>query len=91
LVRRERTLRHTKALGTRRKRRRGHGHRPNPQGIVSTVLQGRGGGSGVNVNERYVFAYRIRDGLVVEGWEHHTMDEALAALRERTSQKPELA
>ncbi|HWW90446.1 MAG TPA: nuclear transport factor 2 family protein [Solirubrobacteraceae bacterium] len=53
--------------------------------IVSTVLHGRGGASGVDVNDRYVFAYRMRDGLVVEGWEYHTMDAALAAVRERLS------
>src|SRR3954451_17613003 len=28
--------------------------------IVSTVLHGRGGGSGVDVTDRYVFAYRVR-------------------------------
>jgi ketosteroid isomerase-like protein len=53
--------------------------------VVSTVMHASGGGSGIEVEDRYVFAYRLRDGLVVEGWEHHTMEEALAALRERTT------
>jgi ketosteroid isomerase-like protein len=56
--------------------------------IVSTVLHGRGGGSGVDVDDRYVFEYKVRDGLVVDGWEYHTMDEALTALGERTSKEP---
>jgi ketosteroid isomerase-like protein len=49
--------------------------------IVSTVLHGRGGGSGIEVEDRYVFAYKMREGLVVEGREYHTTDQALAALR----------
>ena len=51
--------------------------------IVSTVMHASGGSSGIEVEDRYVFAYRIRDGVIVEGWEHHTMDEAVAALRKR--------
>ena len=50
--------------------------------IVATVLHGRGGGSGADVDDRYVFAYRLRDGLIVEGWEYHTMEEAIVAVRE---------
>jgi len=53
--------------------------------IVTTVMHASGGGSGVKVEDRYVFAYRIVDGVVVEGWEHHTMDEAVAALRRRVA------
>jgi ketosteroid isomerase-like protein len=53
--------------------------------IVSAVLHGRGGSSGVDVNDRYVFAYKMREGLVIEGWEYHTMDEALAALGKQRS------
>jgi hypothetical protein len=52
--------------------------------IVSTVMHASGGGSDVQVEDRYGFAYRIDDGLMVEGWEHRTMDEALAALHSRT-------
>jgi ketosteroid isomerase-like protein len=44
--------------------------------IVSTVLHGRGGGSGVEVNDHYVFVYKVRDGLVVEGWSFNTMEQA---------------
>jgi ketosteroid isomerase-like protein len=51
--------------------------------IVSTVMHASGGSSGIEVEDRYVYAYRIRDGVIVEGWEHHTMDEAVAALRLR--------
>jgi ketosteroid isomerase-like protein len=53
--------------------------------IVSTVMHARGGQSGVEIEDRYVFAYRVRDAVIVEGWEHHTMDEAQTALRERIS------
>jgi ketosteroid isomerase-like protein len=53
--------------------------------IVSTLMHASGGGSGVGVEDRYVFAYRVQDGVVVEGWEHHTMDEAVAGLRERSA------
>jgi ketosteroid isomerase-like protein len=51
--------------------------------IVSTRMHASVGGSAGEVEDRYVFAYRVRDRLVVEGWEHHTMDEAVAALRDR--------
>jgi len=37
-------------------------------------------GSGISVNEAYVFVIRVRDGLVVEGWEYRTMEEALEAV-----------
>lgn len=47
--------------------------------IASTVLNGRGSASGANVKEPYVFVYRYRDGLVVEGWEYKTVAEALTA------------
>ena len=57
--------------------------------IVATVMHASGGQSGVDVEDRYVFAYRIRDALIVEGWEHHTMDEALTALRGRTALNPD--
>jgi hypothetical protein len=55
--------------------------------IVSTLMHASGGGSDIQVEDRYVFAYRIDGDVVVEGWEHHTMAEALSALRGRTGAK----
>ena len=52
--------------------------------VVSTVLHGRGGSSGVAVDDHYVFAYKVQGGVVVEGREFHTMDEALSFLRARS-------
>jgi ketosteroid isomerase-like protein len=48
--------------------------------IASTVLHGRGSASGAQVNEPYVFVYKLRDGLIVEGWEYRTKQEALEAV-----------
>jgi ketosteroid isomerase-like protein len=48
--------------------------------IASTMMQGRGAASGVSVEDAYVFVYRLRDGLVVEGWEYRTEQEALKAV-----------
>jgi ketosteroid isomerase-like protein len=45
--------------------------------IVSTVLHGRGGGSGIQVDDRYVFVYKLRDGVVIEGHEYKTLKQAL--------------
>jgi ketosteroid isomerase-like protein len=52
--------------------------------IASTVLHGRGSASGADVNDVYVFVYRLRDGLIVEGSEYRTKAKALeaAGLRE---------
>jgi ketosteroid isomerase-like protein len=47
--------------------------------IASTLLQGRGSASGADVTDAYVFVYKARDGLVVEGWEYKTKAEALEA------------
>jgi ketosteroid isomerase-like protein len=47
--------------------------------IASTVMHGRGAASGASVDDAYVFVYRLRDGLVVEGWEYKTRLEALRA------------
>jgi ketosteroid isomerase-like protein len=50
--------------------------------IASTVLHGvlRGQGSASpGVSDTYVFVYKLRDGLVVEGWEYRTKQEALEA------------
>ena len=48
--------------------------------IVSTVLHGRGAASAASVDDAYVFVYKLRDGLVVEGWEYRTRQEALKAV-----------
>jgi hypothetical protein len=32
------------------------------------------------VSDTYVFVYKLRDGLVVEGWEYKTKQEALEAV-----------
>jgi len=50
--------------------------------IVSTVLHAvlHGQGSGAGVSDTYVFVYKLRDGLVVEGWEYRTKEEALEAV-----------
>ena len=48
--------------------------------IASTMMHGRGAASGVSVEDAYVFVYRLRDGLVVEGWEYRTEQEALKAV-----------
>jgi ketosteroid isomerase-like protein len=36
--------------------------------------------SGADVADAYVFVYRLRDGLIVEGWEYRTRQEALKAV-----------
>jgi ketosteroid isomerase-like protein len=46
--------------------------------VASTILHGRGSASGAQISDPYVFVYEIHDGLVVEGWEFRTMEEALA-------------
>jgi ketosteroid isomerase-like protein len=51
--------------------------------IASTLLHGllRGQGSAsAGVSDTYVFAYKLRDGLIVEGWEYRTKQEALEAV-----------
>jgi ketosteroid isomerase-like protein len=53
--------------------------------IAVTTLHGRGGASGLEVEDDYVFVYRIRDGLIIEGWEYRTKDEALSAVGARRS------
>jgi ketosteroid isomerase-like protein len=49
--------------------------------IASTVMHGQGSASGVAVNDAYVFVYKLRDGLIVEGWEYRTRREALDSLK----------
>ena len=50
--------------------------------IVSTVLTAvpQGSASGAGVSDTYVFVYKLRDGLIVEGWEYRTKQEALEAV-----------
>ena len=52
--------------------------------ITSTVLhampQGQENASGPGVSDTYVFVHKLRDGLVVEGWEYRTKQEALEAV-----------
>jgi ketosteroid isomerase-like protein len=48
--------------------------------IASTVLHGRGSASGADVSDAYVFVYKLRDGLIVEGWEYRTRQQALEAV-----------
>ena len=48
--------------------------------IASTMIHGRGAVSGASVEDAYVVVYRLRDGLVVEGWEYRTEQEALEAV-----------
>jgi ketosteroid isomerase-like protein len=48
--------------------------------IAATVMHGRGSASGADVTDAYVFVYELRDGLIVEGWEYRTRQEALKAV-----------
>jgi ketosteroid isomerase-like protein len=48
--------------------------------IASTMIHGRGAASGASVEDAYVVVYRLRDGLIVEGWEYRTEQEALKAV-----------
>ena len=48
--------------------------------IASTMMHGRGAASGASVEDAYVIVYQLRDGLVVEGWEYRTEQEALKAV-----------
>jgi ketosteroid isomerase-like protein len=47
--------------------------------IASTVVHARMKGGG-EVRDDYVFVLQIRNGLVVEGWEYRTKEEALEAV-----------
>lgn len=46
--------------------------------VLHAVLRGHGSAS-AGVGDTYVFVYKLRDGLVVEGWEYRTKQEALEA------------
>ena len=45
--------------------------------VLHAVLHGQGSAS---VRDTYVFVHKLRHGLVVEGWEYRTKQEALEAL-----------
>jgi ketosteroid isomerase-like protein len=48
--------------------------------VLHVVLHGQGSASGAGVSDTYVFVHKLRDGLVVEGWEYRTKQEALEAV-----------
>ena len=48
--------------------------------IASTVIRCRVRDSDITVDDAYVFVTKVREGLVVEGWEYQTMKEALEAV-----------
>ena len=47
--------------------------------VLHAVLRGQGSAS-AGVSDTYVFVYKLRDGLIVEGWEYRTKQEALEAV-----------
>ena len=47
--------------------------------VLHAVLHGQGSAS-AGVSDTYVFVHKLRDGLVVEGWEYRTKQEALEAV-----------
>jgi ketosteroid isomerase-like protein len=48
--------------------------------VLHVVVRGQGSASAAGVSDTYVFVYKLRDGLVVEGWEYRTKQEALEAV-----------
>ena len=48
--------------------------------VLHVVLRGQGSASGTSVSDTYVFVHKLRDGLIVEGWEYRTKQEALEAV-----------
>ena len=48
--------------------------------VLQAVLHGQGSASGAGVSDTYVFVFKLRDGLGVEGWEYRTKQEALEAV-----------
>jgi ketosteroid isomerase-like protein len=53
--------------------------------IAAATLCGRGRDTGAEVRGRYVFLLRFRDGLILDGREYGTTDEALEAVGARES------
>ena len=47
--------------------------------VLHAVLHGQESAS-AGVSDTYVFVFKLRDGLVVEGWEYRTRQEALETL-----------
>jgi ketosteroid isomerase-like protein len=47
--------------------------------VLHAVLHGQGSAS-AGVSDTYVFVFKLRDGLGVEGWEYRTRQEALEAV-----------
>jgi ketosteroid isomerase-like protein len=48
--------------------------------VLHAVLHGEKSASGAGVSDTYVFVYKLREGLIVEGWEYRTKQEALEAV-----------
>jgi ketosteroid isomerase-like protein len=48
--------------------------------VLHVVLHGQESTGGADVSDTYVFVYKVRDGMVVEGWEYRTKQEALEAV-----------
>jgi ketosteroid isomerase-like protein len=48
--------------------------------VSHTLLHGQTSAGGADVNAAYVFVFKLRDGLIVEGWEYRTKEEALEAV-----------
>jgi ketosteroid isomerase-like protein len=48
--------------------------------VLHALLHGQGSASAAGVSDTYVFVYKMRDGLAVEGWEYKTKQEALEAV-----------
>ena len=48
--------------------------------VLHVVLRGQESAIGAGVTDTYVFLYELRYGVVVEGWEYKTKQEALEAL-----------
>src|SRR5436189_4661080 len=48
--------------------------------VLHAVLRGQESASVAGVSDTYVFVYKLRDGLIVEGWEYRTKQEALEAV-----------
>jgi ketosteroid isomerase-like protein len=48
--------------------------------VVPTVLHARLRDSNGEVSDTYVFVFEVSEGLIVEGWEYRTKEEALEAV-----------
>jgi ketosteroid isomerase-like protein len=59
--------------------------------VLHAVLRGQESASVAGVSDTYVFVYKLRDGLIVEGWEYRTKQEALEALSSEDRQSKQQA